>query len=329
MVATGLAVGLCIFAGLLFDYAFYPHHSKLPGKQSGNRGENGIWLHYSWYFGEHSDGETERLARELAERQVTYAYFHVRYIGKSGKLRFRFPKQARHLNVLVRAENPDVKRIAWIYVGNTRGMGSIADLSDPAHRGRLVEEARFLVTDCGFDGVQWDYEICPDNDAGLLSLLDETRAVLPKGSIVSIATALWSPALPRATGYGWSEAYFAEVAKRTDQICVMGYDSGLYLPRAYAWLMEEQVVRVCRAVSESGAECQVLIGVPTYGAGGPSHHERAENLMVAIRGLRAGVARLSPRERETFAGIALFADYTTDADEWETYGTDWLNDTDR
>lgn len=320
-----ILVGIIIlFLATLFDYAFYPYNAPLPERDSGNRGKNGIWLRYLWYFGEHSDAETKQLARDLVERQMKYAYFHVRYIGKSGNLRYRFPAQARHLNALIRAENPYVKRIAWIYVGNTRGMGSIKELSDIEHRRRLVREAQFLVTECGFDGVQWDYEICPDNDAGLLSLLDETRAGLPKGSIVSVATALWSPSLPRAAGHGWSEAYFTEIAKRSDQICVMGYDSGIYLPRGYAWLMEEQVVRVCRAVSESGTNCEVFIGVPTYGAGGASHHARAENLSVAIRGVRAGVARLSQQEREVFTGIAPFADYTTDTDEWKTYTKDWL-----
>ncbi|MBC8137822.1 MAG: hypothetical protein H8F28_18225 [Fibrella sp.] len=308
----------------IFDYAFYPYNAPLPGSESGNRNTNGVWLRYLWYFGEHSDAETKQLARDLAERQIEYAYFHVRYIGKSGKLRFRYPAQARHLNAVLRNANPRVKRIAWIYVGNTRGIGSITNLSEPEHRHRLVGEARFLVTECGFNGVQWDYEICPDNDAGLLSLLDETRATLPKGSFVSVATALWSPALPRAAGYGWSEGYFAEVARRSDQICVMGYDSGLYLPRAYAWLMEEQVVHVCRAVVQTGSDCQVIIGVPTYGPGGASHHARAENLSVAIRGVRAGIARLSPEERKILAGIAPFADYTTDADEWERYEKDWL-----
>lgn len=319
-----LAIGVCVFAGLILDYMCYPYNAKLPGKNSGNRSENGLWLRYTWYFGQHSDAETKQLARDFSERQIKYAYFHVRYIGESGKLRFRYPKQARRLNALIRAENADVTRIAWIYVGNTRGIGSITDLSDGAHRRRLVEEARFLVTDCGFDGVQWDYEICPDNDRGLLALLDETRAALPAGSIVSIATALWSPSLPRAAGYGWSDDYFEEIAKRSDQMCVMGYDSGLYLPRAYAWLMEGQVVRVCRAVSDSRAKCRVLIGVPTYGPGGASHHARSENLSVAIRGVRAGVARLSPGEREVFAGIAPFADHTTDTQEWETYRTGWL-----
>ncbi len=322
-----LRVAITLFFCILtfaVDYAFYPYNAPLSGSISGNCGTNGVWLHNRWYFGENSDAETRQLARDLAERQIEYPYFHVRYIGKSGKLRYRLPTQARHLNTLLRKENPHVKRIAWIYVGNTQGMGSITDLSDPEHRRRLVEEARFLVAECGFDGVQWDYEICPDNDAGLLSLLDESRAALPKGSPLSVATALWSPALPRTLGYGWSEGYFAEVAKRSDQICVMGYDSGIYLPRAYAWLMEEQVVRVCRSVVASGADCRVVIGVPTYKKGGASHHARAENLSVAIRGVRAGVDRLSPQERESFAGIAPFADYTTEVAEWQSYCSDWL-----
>lgn len=313
---------LALLLSVLADYLFYPWNAPMPGTTGGNREQNGVWLKDAWYFGERTDLRIRELARDLEKRQIRDAFFHVRYIGKSGNLRYRHPAQARHLNAVLRQGSPNVRRIAWVYIGNTRGAGSVTDLTDPDYRRRVVSEARFLVVECGFDGVQWDYEICPDNDGGLLSLLDETRAALPPGAVVSVATPLWSPDVPRALGYGWSETYFAQVAKRADQICVMGYDSGLYLPRAYVALMEEQVVRVCRAAT--GTRCRVLIGVPTYSAGGLSHHARTENLAVAVRGVRAGVARLSARERETFAGIAPFAEYTTDANEWETYRRDWL-----
>ena len=296
----------------------------MPGGTAANQHENGLWLRYTWYFGQHSDAEVAQLGQALTQREIRYAYFHVRYIGKSGSLRFRYPESARRLNATLHRSAPSVKSIAWIYVGNTRGIGSVKDLSGPAHRQRMVAEARFLVTDCGFDGVQWDYEICPDGDRGLLALLAETRVALPPGKLLSVATALDAPGVTTRLGYGWSDAYFGALARTCDLIVVMGYNSGMYLPRAYVLLMREQVLHVCPAVRRSNPHCRVLIGVPTYEAGGLSHLAHAENLPNAIRGVREGYRALSPPDRAAFAGIAPFADYTTNADEWRQYQKMWL-----
>jgi hypothetical protein len=136
-----------------------------------------------------------------------------------------------------------------------------------------------------------------------------------------VATPVWSPLAGR---FGWSEEYFARVAAACDQVCVMGYDTGLYLPRAYVWFMREQTIHVTRAVARSNPRRRVLIGVPTYGRGGLSHHAYAENLRMALKGVREGLA--SPATaREVFAGVAPFADYTTQLEEWDTYRELWLN----
>ena len=316
---------LLSLAAWAFDAAFYPYHAPMPGATSGNHGENGLWLGDDWYFGRRNDADIRRLARDLSARQTRYAYFHVRYIGKSGNLRYRFPAQARHLNALLRRENPIIRRIAWVYIGNTRGGGSLPDLSDADLRRRIVSEAQFLVAECGFDGVQWDYEICPDADTGLPALLRETRAALPPGAILSVATPLYEPAPIPLTGHGWSDGYFTQIAPLCDQICVMAYDSGMPTPRLFADTVSEQVTHVCRAAARTAPHCRILIGVPTYRTGGWSHNPRAENLETALRGVRAGVARLTPAERKAFASIAPFADYTTTEEDWATYRRDWLD----
>jgi hypothetical protein len=63
--------------------------------------------------------------------------------------------------------------------------------------------------------------------------------------------------------------------------------------------------------------------LPTYGKGGRAHHPRAENLRLGLKGVREGLAS-GAANTSVFEGIAPFADYTTDADEWQTYETFWL-----
>jgi hypothetical protein len=82
-------------------------------------------------------------------------------------------------------------------------------------------------------------------------------------------------------------------------------------------------VQVTRAVALSDPRCRVLLGVPPFEKGFLSHDPRAENIAFALRGVREGLA--DPRAaRSVFAGIAPFADYTTDGTEWDAYRALWL-----
>jgi hypothetical protein len=314
---VGVLVVLIMLTGL--DYYAYPYgRSVVAGNL--NTGENGLWLRYKWYFGEWGASERRDLTRKLRERQIRYAYFHVRSIERDGSLKYRYPDKARSLLADMRRDAPEVKSIAWVYAGNERGSGKVK-LSDAQVRRKMVQEAVWLAKECGFDGVQWDYEICPDNDPHFLKLMQETRAALPAGKLLSTATPMW---LPAPIGrFGWSESYFAKVAATCDQIAVMCYDSGFYLPRSYVWLVGQQAVHVTRAVEKGNPGCRVLLGIPTYGPGFLSHNPRAENISNALRGVREGL-RNREAKRSVFAGVAPFADYTTDAAEWKEYRRLWL-----
>lgn len=311
-----LGVALGVFA--VVDYFSYPYGGASAG-QAPQTKTNGLWVRYTHYFGEKSETEVAALCRRLRESGMRDAFFHVREVKPGGTLRFRYPERARKLLAQVRREAPSVRAIAWVSVSNTRGGGSVV-LSDTAVRKKLVDEARWLCTVCGFDGVQWDYEICDDGDPHLLALLEETRAALPAGKVLSVATPIWSP----LRALGWSEGYFTQVAARCDQVAVMCYDTGMVIPRAYVALTEQNVVHVTSAVARGNPACQVLLGVPTYGPGLRSHNPHAESLKNALYGARAGRTQL-PKASTTFAGVALFADYTTDDDEWRTYHALWAS----
>lgn len=291
---------------LALDYALYPRFSTRAPKFQFSR--NAIWLHFDWAQGK-SRESLKDLGARLQENGINDVYFHVRYIGKSGALRFRDAAQLRRLNLDCHQAAPHLRRYAWIYIGNARGITGV-DISDPKIRRRIVAECQFLTRDCGFDGVQIDYEICSDGDADFLQLLREVRAATPQ-KWLCVATPMWLPSPLGA--YGWSENYFRQIAQNCDQIAVMAYDSALYFPRHYVWLVKQQAVRIPRAVAASGANCQVVIGVPSYEDGGPSHWPYAENLALALRGVREGA---SSANGEVLQGVALFADYTTDQREW-------------
>lgn len=116
----------------------------------------------------------------------------------------------------------------------------------------------------------------------------------------------------------------AQVAANYDQIVVMGYDSALFFPCHYVWLMQQQSIRVTRAVAKENARCRVLVGVPTYKDGGISHHLHAENIRMTLKGVREGLADKNAH-LAAFAGVAIFSYDSTNKSEWQTYRNFWLS----
>ncbi|HEY9868068.1 MAG TPA: glycosyl hydrolase family 18 protein [Candidatus Obscuribacterales bacterium] len=302
---------------IAIDYRTYPSVTTIGGR-SFNRGENGLWLRYLWYFGKHSEAENRAMSERLKREQIRYAYFHVRSITKDGGLQYHFKYNATKLVSMLHRDAPSVKVMAWVYAGASPGTGDV-DLSDESVREKMVGEALWLVNDCGFDGIQWDYEFCPNGDQNFLKLMSETREALPAGKLLSAATPMWYP----GALWGWDDNYFCQVARTCDQLAVMCYDSFFYLPRAYVWLVRQQAVHVTRAVAASNPNCRVLLGLPTYDKGTAGHNNQAETILMALKGVREGLA--DPRTAlAAFAGVALFADYTTDPPEWRSYENLWL-----
>jgi len=307
----GIVIGLAIA-----DYALYPALAQ-PEGESRNSGRNALWVRYKWYFGE-NNGQIPELV-DLAQRHgISDLYFHVRSIQADGNLKYRYLQQAQTLNRRIKELAPRLRRFAWIYAGNSSGAGDV-DLSNPTVRQKMVSEAKWLVDKAGFSAIQWDYEICPDGDPNLLSLLKETRAALPRSVPISVAAPAWLP-WP-FTGYGWSPEYFGQVSKLCDQIAIMTYDTGAYFPRAYTWLVSKQIDVAYDAIERGNPNCQPIIGLPTYEGGGLSHNPHAENLKLGLIGVRAGARNRG--DKGMFVNVGIFADYTTDATEWRTFDELW------
>ncbi len=295
----------------LADYFLYPLLVK-PDTTVFNRGDNGLWMGSQWYLGKANKDSTVRMSQRLKEAQIRYAYFHVRDINKAGLLRYHCDKAAISLLQTLKKNYPQVKAIAWIGAVNAQSGGEVSLASNKV-RSRMASETKWLTQVCGFDGVQWDFEICKDGDPQFLALLKETRKALPPGKILSIA----APAL-------WSSRYYAPIARTCDQVAVMCYDTVSIFPRYYVAIVSQETSRVTAAVARVNPACKVILGVPTYKDRTIAHQLHAENLMMALVGVKAGLkdrrAQLS-----VFAGIAPYADFTTGDSEWSIYRRYWLN----
>jgi hypothetical protein len=168
-------------------------------------------------------------------------------------------------------------------------------------------------------GVQLNVEPMPSGDKAFLVLLEDVRAALPPGKLLSVA------AYPPPTSWHpypdvhWDEPYFREVARRCDQIAVMMYDAAQNLPKAYQRLMADWTLEVLEW-SEGKA---VLLGVPTYDDAGVGYHDpKVENLPNALSGIHRG---LSQKTLPTnYQGVAIYSDWETSEAEWSHFRAHFL-----
>lgn len=314
MAAVLVLLGLALLAG---DFFLYPQLCGISG-HSGNTGKNGLWLRYSWYFGKKSAQEELETGKLLRDNQIKYAYFHVLDVTKDGNLRHQKLAEGKRLVQRFHQLAPDTKVIAWVSAGDYYPAHG-TDLEKPQVIANMLACMKWLVNDVGFDGIQWDYEPCKNESEGFINLLRQTKAAMPQGKILSVAAPIYYP-LPFL--WFWSESYSSDVIKNCDQLAIMGYDSGFYTPRAYEWLMSQQLPLLTKIIAQSNPNCRLMMGVPTYGRDYLQSH--SETLTMALLGLRKGMENPAT-DKTYFDGVAPFADYTTDENEWETYRELWLD----
>ena len=169
-------------------------------------------------------------------------------------------------------------------------------------------------------GVHLNVEPWKSDDAGMLQLLDDLRAAIGPGKILSVST------YPPRDGLSpfkmtWSQNYYREVAARVDQIAVMFYDTSIHDSKLYQWTYARWTRIILDWTRDS--QIEILLGVPTYGAAGPTlgpiyHDPRVENLPNALAGLHRGLSEYNKLPRH-YAGAAIYCEWETDASEWKIW----------
>jgi hypothetical protein len=199
------------------------------------------------------------------------------------------------------------------WIGGVNGVS--ARYSNEAWRNKFVEEVRNLfVRHPRFAGVHLNVEPLTSGDQEFLKFLEQLRAALPAGKILSIAAypppTRWHP-FPEVH---WEENYFREVARRTDQLAVMMYDTSLREPKLYQRLMADWTEEALQW-SEGKS---VLLGVPTYDDADTEYHRPdVENLDNALLGIHGGLSRRAPTTN--YQGVAIYCEWETDENEWSNF----------
>jgi hypothetical protein len=321
----GRLVKSLVALALLFAVLDFNYPIGIPLGDNFDLGENAVWIGVEWSNTLRTSEARRELANGLARRGVTWMFASQGDLRANGSL----PKNSLYAGGLV----ADVHRaqttmhiLGWIS-GRNGGRDGLV-LSDPQVRARIVQECRYLVEQLDFDGVHLNIEPAPSGDPNYLALLDEVR--LGIGSR-TLSVAAMKPA-PFAINigpfnpfpYSWDSHYYAEVARRTDQLVVMTYDTGLPFANLYIKYAAWQTQQALDAI-RAHPECELLLGVPTYEELSWNHYPRAENAGSGLQGATEGLREMRRNGilPSNVRGVALFAEWTTSPQEWEIYEQFW------
>ncbi|MFI5753649.1 hypothetical protein [Streptomyces sp. NPDC051569] len=290
------------------------------------RGRDAIWLGHAWVDGRKKDADLAAFAQRVRGTGIRDLYVHAGPLEHDGTLpAARYPR-ARWLIDAVHRTMPGVRVHAWLGDVLATETPDGLRLGRAATRAAVVRSAGQIV-DAGFEGVHMDLEPLHSGDRDYLSLLDDLRALTrAHGVALSIAAHQIDPlpalhsvaAIVTAHPKWWSQAFFAEVARRVDQIAVMSYDTAMPLESLYGGYVAQQTTLALEVTPE---DTDLLMGLPFYYEEDMSHHGHAETVAAAVRGARLGLGR-TDRDREHF-GVALYVDFAADETDWTAYREGW------
>ena len=291
-----------------------------------DRRHNGIWMQHAWlgddgWFARNYKTTASHFrdpitlaetAALLRQHHITDLFPHLCPCTSAGQLPPVDDAQVeRFLDALPPAE---FRTLPWI--GGVRGVDALPD--DPVWRKTFIASILELLTrHPRLAGVHLNIEPMPSGAPGFLVLLEELRAGLPPGKLISVAAYPPPTVWHRFPDVHWDEAYFRQVAARCDQLAVMMYDTGLSNQKLYRNLMRGWTGE---ALAWSG-NTPVLLGLPAYDdADTGYHHPDAENLDNAVAGIHAGLGEDPP---PNYQGVAIYSEWEMTPEKWETFRKDF------
>ncbi len=324
LLAATLMLVAVLFGGVAA--AAYGLYRWAPTASHGHEGPNAVWAAHHWVGRSQTAADYDGLVGELDRNGITDVFFHVGPLAGDGSIPTAKYPNAAELIRQIKQRNPALRLQAWIGQVERQGGGPL-DLSNPQTRATVVATAESFL-DLGFDGIHYNIEPIRSGNTDLLALLDRTAAsTASRGRILSMATdemslfpgadALAGMISPRASL--WSPAYYRQVADRVDQVAVMMYDTMSPTDWIFGTVVAWETYRLLSVV---GRDTTLFMGVPTYEERRPGFRPEAENMASGLRGINLG-RRISDRAVGPF-GVAIYAHWTTDLDEWRTYRRAWL-----
>lgn len=278
--------------------------------------ENGIWLSHGflgddlWFKLNQRDinlfrnrEKLEELFAKLQKNHFKFIYPHLCPAKPNGHIANYSTEQVELL--LDVADDYQLEVLPW--VGGVLNESAI--IHNPKWRAGFVESIRGMLKEHPrLAGVQINIEPLPSGDRDFLLLLDEVKQAIGD-KMLSIAAypppTFWQP----SENIHWELEYLEEVAKRSDQLAVMMYDTSIRLDKFYIRLMRRWSNELNQITENTS--CKLLLGVPVYEDYGVGYHyPNVENLENGLSGIAGG------NIGHNYQGVAVYCEWTMDDEEW-------------
>jgi len=318
--------GCALLLAIVAVYLLWPTGLDIQDGRD-DRNTNGIWIGHQWFaadswfqkYGESSrmhayrdPHEIQNLAALLKSNHITDVFPHLCPADPFGKLPESDPQQIeRFLNAF-----EGFRVMPW--VGGPNGVQARVD--DAKWRSKFISSITNLIKEHSrLAGVHINIEPMTSGDPGFLRLEEELRAALPKGKIISIAAYPPPTFFQPGDDIHWTQKYFRQVARHSEQMVVMMYDTGLHRRKLYQYLMSQWTQEVL-AWSE---DCKILLGLPAYEDRGVDYHDPdVENLKNALMGIQKGLADSS--SSTNYQGVAIYSEWEMNEGKWRYFENHFL-----
>lgn len=324
-----LLAGFVVLIALVFGGAAYSYYiyKTGPSIKTGSTGRNAMWARHDWVGASNDNAAYNELVETASRHQITDIYFHVGPLNRRGEIEPEKYPFAGRLVTRIRSRTSSIRMHAWIGQIEKAGGGPL-DLSDMAIRRRIVDTGRIFL-DLGFDGVHFNIEPIYTGNRDFIDLLKRAKEITVRTQkILSVscdepepfagANMLARTFMDKA-GF-WKLAYYKEISGIVDQMAVMMYDTAIPFNWIYSSLVSRQTKQL---VNKLNSDVLLFIGIPSYDNKSKGFHPEAENVASAIRGIQLGLQNTDPARLKSF-GIAVYAEWTTDPDEWRIFEREWL-----
>jgi hypothetical protein len=292
---------------------------------------NAVWIGEDWTQQPQSDEDIAALANDLRSRQIGTVYAWMSWLQAD----LTWNNADRFGNVRAFAEQlkiayPELQLLAWIAVPLDAGQGYRID--NPDAQTQVAQLSETAVQNYGFDGIFLDVPILTDDD-NFLSLLRRVRGAIDETDVLAAAVLPdlhpsdeSVPASPQiAPGTEWSFEFKQSVVLLLDQIAIMAFYSNLTTADDYSEWTAYQIGSYIAAIEALGADMPttLIVAMPTLDADPRGHDPAVENITSAAAGIRLAQERAG--ELASFVrGAGVYADYTTDEQEWAEFASAWL-----
>ena len=286
-----------------------------------NKGHNAVWLEHQWVGEAKGRAEIRELVEQLERQQIDTVFVHAGPLDADGTVPPLLYQYAPRFLEIAREFDSTIQYQAWL--GQRR---EVINLDDPEVRHNVAKAAMIMSQLVGFDGVHFDVEPVWDQDLAFIETLAEARELMPDGKKISVALAEFIPEsivwLTKKTkdfkNYN-SEVNYRNVAQYSDQIVVMVYDTGLQKEWLYRNLVSEQTIWLSRLLPD----VELFVGIPSYDDNVTGEPQEVENIENGVLGVIDGLNNVRSDE-EVFAGLAIYAYWETDEEEWDIYQNNWI-----